>query len=219
MDPDRFDQLSKTVFHAGTRRQLLGRLTTVPVLGALTALLGPEETVAEHPANRLLQHKEQRRHKARQERRKTAVSSRTRTEQQQQRWWWQRWWRRGSPGALGGGTCVRLDQVCSVLPFATPCCAPMQCRATATVLVATCQYPGFNTACTSTSECQQDLGFPDVECVHIGLPVSPRTDADPRRAVAPTSALAAAPAVSRCRETSAAVRRAGLRAIWGVRLP
>src|SRR5918994_3739791 len=112
MDADRFDRLSKTVFHAGTRRQLLGLLTTVPVLGALTALLGPEETEAEQPANRLLQHKEQRRRKARQERRKTRHQKQDQNQNNNNGGGGSGGGGGDAPGALGGGACVPPDQGC-----------------------------------------------------------------------------------------------------------
>src|SRR5215216_1553745 len=110
MDPDRFDRLSKAVFHAGTRRQLLGLLTTAPVLASLTVLLGPEETEAEHPANRVLQHKEQRRHKARQERRKNRHQKQQDQNQNNNNGGGGSGGGGGdAPGGLGGGTCVPLD--------------------------------------------------------------------------------------------------------------
>ena len=42
MDGSRFDRLTRALWVAGTRRSVIRRLTTAPVLGALAALLAAE---------------------------------------------------------------------------------------------------------------------------------------------------------------------------------
>ena len=163
MDADRFDRLSKAFFCAGTRRRLIGLLTTAPVLASLTVLLSSEESEAEHPANRVLDHKAQRRHKARQERRKKRNQR-----QQDQNQNSNDGGGGGAPGATGE-TCVPLDQVCGG-PFVT-CCGGRdhRCHFTAAIVVETCQAPclepGIPTP-LSPRYCQDVFGWEDVSCVH-----------------------------------------------------
>ena len=158
MDPVRFDRLSKAVFRAGTRRRLLGLLSTAPVLASLTLLLSPEASEATHPANRVLRRKEQRRRKARKQRRKE------RHQQQKQQKQHQSDGEGGGTPAAPGGTCVPLDQVCTI--EVTTCCGggekpfPHQCGGTGAFVLFTCQK-----GCKQTVDCQRELGWEDVSCV------------------------------------------------------
>ena len=121
MDGSRFDSLAKALWVAGTRRSVVRLLTTAPILGALAAFLRLEASEATHPANRVLEHKEQRRRKARQARRKRSHQQHNQDRDQQAN--------DGgggggdAPGGTGGFPCVPLDQVCSGLSK-IPCCNP-----------------------------------------------------------------------------------------------
>ena len=114
MDADRFDRLAKVFFRSGTRRRLIGLLTTAPVLGALAVFLSPEGE-AEHPANRVPRRKAQYRSKARKERRK-------RRNQQQQN-------QNSNDGGGGGGDASGGDRVgtCGTCPPGTICTVNGSC--------------------------------------------------------------------------------------------
>src|SRR5262249_13546761 len=64
MDSTAFDRLTRSIAHLGTRRWLLGRLATLPLVGLLAAIVA-EEAGAEHPHDRVARRTKQRHRKQR----------------------------------------------------------------------------------------------------------------------------------------------------------
>jgi hypothetical protein len=143
----RFDRLAISLWDAGSRRELVRLLTTAPVLGALTALLGSEEGEAAHPANRVLRRKEQRRRKARKARRE----QRDQKENQH-----------GNEGAgppQGGNTCTPLNNTCII--GGNPCCANTGCFGVGPALFGLCDPVQ---SCTTDADCASQFPGQDVAC-------------------------------------------------------
>jgi hypothetical protein len=145
MYDEQFDDLARELGNTDTRRHVLHRLTALPIVGALVALLSqPEESDAAHPGGRLQDRKQRRRNHTR-HRRKHHRDSRRHHHRRKRR-------HGGS-----GGTCVPLDQVCNLA--GTACCKPAGCKPNGLPFLTTCQLE-----CKTTDECKQQLGTDLVTC-------------------------------------------------------
>jgi hypothetical protein len=161
VDARLFDRFAASLATRDCRRRILALLAALPLGAWLCTIGGVDEAEAAHPVRRVQRRAGKRRQRKR-HRQDHRHDLRSRDNGRGN----------GSGDAdPGASMCVPLDQICSIVSQALPCCDNTTCRITAAPFVTTCQR-----ACSTHAECEALFGS-DFGCVRNDREACPFLDA------------------------------------------